>query len=531
MTIPNMRFKFYVGSIIAIALILGFSYTTNNLNILWAFVVVGPLIFLGLVDVIQTKQAIRRNYPIIGRLRYTMETLRPAIQQYFVEDDLNGKPFSRRKRSLVYQRAKQVKETVPFGTQLDVYGEGYQWMVHSAYPLDASKMDRHPKVRVGGPDCKHPYDLSLYSISAMSYGSLSANAVKAMNLGAKKGSFAHNTGEGGVSPYHKQGGDLIWQVGTGYFGARAKDGNFDPVKYEKTVAHESIKMVELKLSQGAKPGKGGILPAIKNTLEIAKIRGVEPHKSVNSPSGHKAFSGPEGLMHFIKKLRDLSGGKPVGFKLCIGSEQEFYDMCKAMITTGIKPDFITIDGGEGGTGAAPVEFSDSMGMPMHDGLSFAVDALVGFDLKKDIKVIAAGRITSAFAMIQTLALGADACYSARAMMMAVGCIQALECHSNKCPTGVATQDQKLMKGLDVPDKSERVYNFHKKTMYIFVEMLAAAGIDDSSKLQRKHVFKRTTVGTVKRYDQIFPNMPVGCCLNTDKIPEVFKKEMLMLLED
>jgi len=531
MTIPNMRFKFYVGSIIAIALILGLTYYTNNLNILWAFVVVAPVIILGLIDVIQDKHAIRKNYPIIGRLRYTMETLRPAIQQYFVEDDLNGKPFSRRKRSLVYQRAKKVKETVPFGTQLDVYDEGYEWMVHSAYPLDSSKMDRHPRVRVGGADCKHPYDLSLYNISAMSYGSLSANAVKAMNLGAKKGGFAHNTGEGGVSPYHKQGGDLIWQLGTGYFGARATDGNFDPEKYKVTVAHESIKMVELKLSQGAKPGKGGILPAIKNTLEISKIRGVEPHKPVNSPSGHRAFSNPEGLMHFIKKLRDLSGGKPVGFKLCIGSEQEFYDMCKAMISTGIKPDFITIDGGEGGTGAAPVEFSDSMGMPMHDGLSFAVDALIGFDLKKDIKVIAAGRITSAFGMVKALALGADACYSARAMMMAVGCIQALECHSNKCPTGVATQDQKLMKGLDVPDKSERVYNFHKKTMYIFVDMMAAAGIDHSSKIQRKHVFKRTTVGVVKRYDQIFPNMPTGCCLNTDKIPEVFKKEMLMLLED
>ncbi len=531
MTIPNMRFKFYMGSLIAVAIILGLTYFTKSFAPLWAFLVVGPLILLGLIDVVQRKQAIRRNFPIIGRLRYVMEILRPAIQQYFVEDDLNGKPFSRRKRSLIYQRAKQVKETVPFGTQVDVYDEGYQWMVHSAYPLDATKMDRHPRVMVGGPDCKQPYKLSLYNISAMSYGSLSANAVTAMNLGAKKGGFAHNTGEGGVSPYHKQGGDLIWQLGTGYFGARGKDGNFDGEKYKKTVAQESIKMIELKLSQGAKPGKGGILPAIKNTVEIATIRGVEPHQAVLSPSGHRAFDGPEGLMHFIKELRDLSGGKPVGFKLCIGSEKEFYDMCKAMVSTGIKPDFITIDGGEGGTGAAPVEFSDSLGMPMHDGLSFAIDALRGFDLKKDIVVIAAGRITSAFGIVQALALGADACYSARAMMMAVGCIQALECHSNKCPTGVATQDQKLMKGLDVPDKAERVYNFHKKTLYTFVDMMAAAGIDHPSKFNRSHIFKRTTVGTVKRYDQLFPNMPIGCCLNTDSIPEVFKKEMMMLLED
>lgn len=530
MTIPNMRLKFYVASILSIVLILLLAkyYTPFAL---WAFVVVGPLILLGIYDVIQTKHALRRNYPILGRLRYTMETFRPAIQQYFVESDLNGRPFSRRKRSLIYQRAKQVKETVPFGTQIDVYDEGYEWMVHSAYPLDSKKLEKHPKVRVGGEDCKQPYDLSLYNISAMSYGSLSANAVMAMNKGAQKGDFAHNTGEGGVSPYHKQGGDLIWQLGTGYFGARADDGNFDPEKYKATVAHESIKMIELKLSQGAKPGKGGILPAIKNTVEIASIRGVEPHKAVLSPSFHKAFQGAEGLMHFIKDLRDLSGGKPVGFKLCIGSEKEFYDMCKAMVKTGIKPDFITIDGGEGGTGAAPVEFSDSLGMPLRDGLSFAIDTLRGFNLKKDIVVIAAGRITCAFDIVKALALGADTCYSARAMMMAVGCIQALECHTNQCPTGVATQDKKLMKGLNVPDKSDRVYSFHKKTMYAFVEMMAAAGIDHPSKIERKHVFKRTTIGMVKRYDQLYPEIPVGCCLNTDEIPEVFKKEMLMWLED
>lgn len=531
MTIPNFRFKFFVGSTIIIAAILLACYLLNSLNPLWAFVFFGPVILIGIVDVLQKKQAIRRNYPIIGRLRYVMETLRPAIQQYFVESDLNGRPFSRRKRSLVYQRAKRVKETVPFGTQVDVYGEGYEWMIHSSYPLNKKELDQHPKVRVGGADCKHPYNLSLYNISAMSYGSLSANAVMAMNNGAKMGEFAHNTGEGGVSPYHQQGGDLIWQIGTGYFGARAEDGTFDREKYKKTASIEAVKMIELKLSQGAKPGKGGILPAIKNTEEIGRIRGVKPHQAVLSPSGHSAFNDPESLMNFIKELRDLSDGKPVGFKICIGCEKEFYDMCKAMVKTGIKPDFIAVDGGEGGTGAAPVEFSDSLGMPLQDGLTFAVDTLIAFDLKKDIVVIGAGRITSAFDIFKTLALGADACYSARAMMMAVGCIQALECHSNKCPTGVATQDKKLMKGLDVPSKADRVASFHKKTIYTFVEMMAAAGIDHPSKIERRHVFKRTTVGIVKRYDQLFPNMPVGCCLNTDDIPDIFKKEMLMLLDE
>ena len=520
-----------MGIFVALLALATSVYLLDTLTPLLLLLLIIPVFIIGLLDVLQKKQAIRRNYPVIGRLRYVMETLRPAIQQYFVESDLNGRPFSRRKRSLVYQRAKQVKETVPFGTQVDVYGEGYEWMIHSSYPLDKKNIDPHPRVKVGGPNCQQPYDLSIYNISAMSYGSLSANAVMAMNKGAKEGAFAHNTGEGGVSPYHQQGGDLIWQIGTGYFGARASDGSFDREKYQVTVANPAIKMIELKLSQGAKPGKGGILPAIKNTEEIGKIRGVEPHKAVLSPSGHRAFSGPEGLMKFIQELRDLSGGKPVGFKICIGCEKEFYEMCKIMVKTGIKPDFIAVDGGEGGTGAAPVEFSDSLGMPLQDGLTFAVDTLIAFDLKKDIVVIGAGRITSAFDIFKTMALGADACYSARAMMMAVGCIQALECHSNKCPTGVATQDKKLMKGLDVPSKADRVASFHQKTIYTFVEMMAAAGIDHPSKIKRRHVFKRTTVGIVKRYDQLFPNMPVGCCLNTDEIPDVFKKEMLMLLDD
>lgn len=529
MTIPNMRGKFIAGTIIILAAI-GVGAYFWSLHVLWSLTLIGPLVIIGIIDMVQTKQAIRRNFPLLGRMRYFLEAIRPGIYQYFIESDLNGRPFNRRSRSLVYQRAKQVNETVPFGTQLDVYAEGFEWMAHSAYPLDSKSINQHPKVRVGGAECKYPYDLSVYNISAMSYGSLSANAVMAMNNGAQKGEFAHNTGEGGVSPYHKQGGDLIWQIGTGYFGCRAADGGFDEERFVKTVSEEKIKMIELKLSQGAKPGKGGILPAIKNTKEIAAIRGVEPHQPVYSPSYHKAFKGPEELMYFIQKLRELSGGKPVGFKLCIGSELEFYNMCKAMDYTGIKPDFITIDGGEGGTGAAPVEFSDSLGMPLRDGLSYAVDTLRGFDLKRDIVVIAAGRITSAFDIVKALSLGANACYSARAMMMAVGCIQALECHTNKCPTGVATQDKTLMKGLDVPNKSDRIYHFHKKTVKAFVEMLAAAGLDDMRKLNRSHVFRRISMSEVKRYDQLYPQIPIGCLKNQEDIPEIFKRYMLESLD-
>jgi glutamate synthase domain-containing protein 2 len=525
-----MRFKFVLVSIIVLLAIAVLTYLGYPM-VLWTLIIVAPLIIMGTYDMIQTAHAIRRNFPLLGRLRYVMETLRPAIQQYFIESDLNGRPFSRRHRSLIYQRAKQEKETVPFGTQVDVYDEGYEWMVHSAYPNDPEHLTKHPKVSVGGSDCKQPYDLSLYNVSAMSYGSLSSNAIEALNKGAKQGGFAHNTGEGGVSPYHKQGGDLIYQIGTGYFGCRATDGNFDADKFVKTVGYEHIRMIELKLSQGAKPGKGGILPAIKNTKEIANIRGVEPHQAVYSPPYHKAFKGPLGLLEFIKKLRTLSNGKPVGFKLCIGSEREFYELCKLMVETGIKPDFITIDGGEGGTGAAPVEFSDSLGMPMLDGLSFAVDTLNAFDIKKDIVVLAAGRITSAFDIVRALALGADATYSARAMMMAVGCIQALECHTNKCPTGVATQNKKLAAGLHVPDKADRVYHFHKNTVKNFVHMTAAAGLETPTEFKRKHIFRRTSTGEVKRYDQIFPNMPTGCCLNVDVMPENFRQGIMESLDD
>ena len=525
MDLPNFRRKFFVLSFLKLALIGLAGYFW--IHALWLLVLVLPLVILGLMDAFQTKQAIRRNFPLIGRVRYLFEAVRPEIQQYFVESDLNGRPFNRRNRSLIYQRAKRETETVAFGTQLDTYEEGYEWMAHSIYAKMPDSLEQHPRVRVGGAQCQQPYDLSIFNVSAMSFGSLSQNAVLALNKGAKEGGFAHNTGEGGVSPYHLEGGgDLIWQVGTGYFGCRAPDGNFSPERFKETAAHPQIKMIELKLSQGAKPGHGGILPAAKNTPAIAKIRGVEPGTDVLSPPFHRAFQDPEGLLKLLAQMRELSGGKPVGFKLCVGSELEFFDICKAMLRTGLKPDFITVDGGEGGTGAAPVEFSDSLGTPLRDGLSFVVDALRGFDLRKDIVVIAAGRVTTGFDIARAMALGADACYSARAMMMALGCIQALVCNKNTCPTGVATQDPELMKGLVVEDKYKRVHSYHKKTVHAFVELLAAAGLDKPNQLARKHIYHRINMHKVLRYDQLFPDMEVGCLLGREDIPAVFRQHML-----
>lgn len=519
-------------AILACAALILFTVTAYFYPLLLWF---SPLILvvegLGWQDYFQKTHAIRRNFPLLGRMRYLAETLRPGVQQYFVENDLNGRPFSRIDRSLVYSRAKNDTETMPFGTQMDFYAEGYEWMAHSIYPHDLAASEHTPRVTVGGSDCKQPYSLALLNVSAMSFGSLSKNAIMALNGGAKDGNFAHNTGEGGVSSFHLEPqGDLIWQIGTGYFGCRAENGSFDAEKFTKTVAAPSIKMVEIKLSQGAKPGHGGILPAKKNTPEIAAIRGVKPGVDVNSPPSHTAFSSATELCFFVKQLRDLSGGKPIGFKLCLGSEREFLDICRAMVKTGIRPDFITVDGGEGGTGAAPVEFSNSLGMPLRDGLTFVADALVGFDLKKEIKIIASGHIVSGFDMAKAIAMGADACNSARAMMMAVGCIQALQCHTNTCPTGVATQDESLMQGLVVADKRTRVKNFQHKTVHAFMELLGAAGLSEPIQLTRKHIYRRISMSSVQRYDQLYPEVPVGCLLNTDTIPAIFQQEMIEKLD-
>jgi glutamate synthase domain-containing protein 2 len=479
------------------------------IHALWAFVVVGPVIALGMFDVLQTRSSLLRIYPVLGHGRYLFEELRPEIQQYFVESDLNGTPYPREFRSLIYQRAKGARDTVPFGTQRDVDRVGYEWMSQTLAPRPIPAQE--PRVRVGGPDCSQPYDASHLNISAMSFGSLSKNAILALNGGARIGGFAHNTGEGGLSPYHLEpGGDLIWQIGTGYFGCRTPEGRFDPKAFAEKSRIEAVKMIEIKLSQGAKPGHGGILPAAKVTREIAMIRGVPPGEDVVSPPAHAEFSTPQGLLEYVAKLRELSGGKPVGFKLCIGQRTEFLGICKAMLTTGIVPDFITVDGAEGGTGAAPVELSNSVGMPMRDGVLFVNNALRGIGVRDRVRVIAAGRLSSAFHLIRAIALGADLCNAARAMMFALGCIQARKCNTNQCPVGVATQQRFRAQGLVVADKAQRVANFHRDTIQAFLELVACAGVADASELSPHHVTRRTDATTCKAYDEIYEYLPMGC---------------------
>jgi glutamate synthase domain-containing protein 2 len=494
-----------IATILIVAIALMASYLWHGAW--WLYILIGPFVLLGIYDMIQAKHAITRNFPVLGHMRYVFEAIRPEMMQYFVENDSDGRPFHRIYRSMIYQRAKHVNDTAPFGTQMNVYRAGYEWLEHSIYANSASDLEADPRILIGGPHCKQPYSSSLLNISAMSFGSLSKNAVMALNLGAKQGNFAHNTGEGGVSPYHlRHGGDLIWQVGTGYFGCRSSTGGFSEKLFETAVAAPSIKMVEIKLSQGAKPGHGGILPASKNTPEIAAIRGVQPHRDVLSPPTHSAFKDAEGLMHFVQKLRELSGGKPIGFKLCIGKRQEFDDLCDAMISTGIQPDFITIDGGEGGTGAAPVEFSNHLGMPLRDGLTYADDTLKKKGLRKDIRIICAGKIVSGFHLARALALGADGCNSARAMMMAVGCIQALRCNNNTCPTGVATQNPALMRGLNVEDKALRAANYHTATVHSLMELIAAAGLSSPHDLNRSHIQRRVGQHKVANYGEIYPEV-------------------------
>lgn len=471
-------------------------------QLLWLLIILVPLLVLGWRDYTQTTHAVLRNFPIVGHGRYLLEKIRPEIHQYFVESDTEGVPFDRDQRSLVYQRSKDVRDTVPFGTKENVYETGYEWVNHSLAPRNVHGGDL--RITIGGPDCTQPYSASIFNISAMSYGSLSANAVLALSQGAQMGEFAHNTGEGGISSHHIDGGgDLIWQIGTGYFGCRAEDGTFSAEKFRQNATLPNVKMIELKLSQGAKPGHGGILPAAKLTPEIAKIRGVPQGKDVLSPRGHSSFDTPIGLLEFIREMRELSGGKPVGFKLCVGKRREFLAICKAMVQTGITPDFIVVDGGEGGTGAAPLEFSNHVGAPLVDGLIFVHNALVGFDVRDKIKVIASGKVTSGFGMVKRLALGADACYSARGMMLALGCIQALKCNSNHCPVGVATQDPKLMDGLVPSAKNVRVASFHNETIESVCEILGAMGLSEPEALRPWHIMRRVSHTEIRHYGEIY----------------------------
>ncbi|AVR43998.1 FMN-binding glutamate synthase family protein [Christiangramia fulva] len=476
----------------------------------YGFSALALLLFgIGIYDLVQKKHTILRNFPVIGHMRYLLEMLGPEIHQYFVENDTDGTPIDRNHRGYIYERAKHQNETHPFGTELNVEEENYKWMQHSIYP--AEKLDTPPRVQIGGPDCKHPYSASLFNISAMSFGALSSNAVEALNLGARAGNFFHDTGEGGISPYHRKGGDLVYEVGTGYFGCRTDDGRFDPGLFKEKAAYPEVKMIELKISQGAKPGHGGVLPAAKNNEEIAKIRGVKPHTKILSPPGHKEFSDAEGLLKFIKKMRDLSDGKPIGFKLCIGSRKEFTDICEKMVETGIKPDFITVDGSEGGTGAAPIDFSNYVGMPWEKALVFVVDTLNAYDLKKDIKVLTATKIFTAFDVFKAFCIGADVCNSARGMMLALGCIQALRCDTNKCPTGITSNKASLRRGLVVADKWKRVRNYHQEILNDFLELFAAAGCSSLQELDRNLIYKR--VGKeLKTYEELYPTMPAGSAL-------------------
>lgn len=504
----SARTGFLVISIIVFTIVGLVTWVTPGFWVL--FLILIPLFVVGIRDSFQTHQSVRRNFPVIGNLRYLFEMIRPELQQYFVESNLDGRPVPRDLRSLIYQRAKEENEAVPFGTQRNVYEASYDWINHSIFT--SKILDDEMRYKIGNDQCKRPYVASRLNISAMSYGSLSSHAIKALNLGAKKGGFFHNTGEGGISAYHLQGGDLVWQIGTGYFGCRNPDGTFNEKAFEEKATLPEVKMIELKVSQGAKPGKGGLLPGPKVSVEIAKIRMVEPYKTVSSPASHSAFKSSDGLIQFLKKLRTLSDGKPVGFKLCVGKRWEFIDICRAMIRNDVYPDFITVDGSEGGTGAAPLEFTDHIGTPLNEGLHFVVETLRAFDLRDKIKVIASGRVFNAFEMLTKLVIGADGVNSARGMMMALGCIQALRCHTNHCPVGVATTDPRFYHGLHVPSKSDRVASYHSKTIHALKDVAESMGIQEFSRLSKKDFFRRLDSHRQANFEQVFPTVETGCLL-------------------
>ncbi|MCB9062175.1 MAG: FMN-binding glutamate synthase family protein [Halobacteriovoraceae bacterium] len=521
-----MRKQFFIGSTITIAVLITLYYLLppiyHPLHFTVSFIFVS-IILLGVKDSLQTKQTIKRNFPVLGNFRYWLESIRPEIQQYFVENNIDGRPFNREQRSVIYQRAKKNLDTLPFGTQKDQYKAGHEWVNHSllAKHIDSSSL----RVMIGGPHCKIPYNSSILNISAMSYGALSDRAIMALNAGAKEGGFAHNTGEGSISPHHlKYGGDLIWQIGTGLFGCRNQDGNFDEVLFKEKATLPQVKMIEIKLSQGAKPGHGGILPKEKITDEIAQIRGVGKDKDIISPPGHSSFNTPLEMMSFIAKLRELCGGKPIGIKLCLGKKREFLSICKAMKESGTAPDYIVIDGSEGGTGAAPLEFSNHVGTPGIDGLVFAHNCLTGLGLRKNIKLISSGKILTSFDIIKRLSLGADLVYSARGMMLAIGCIQALRCNSNHCPAGIATQDKNLTSGLVVSDKKDRVKNFHAETIESVAELIGAMGISNTKELRPWHILSRTNSVESKDYSQLFEYLKENQLIE-GPIPESYKEAL------
>lgn len=481
----------------------------------------GALALLGTYDLLQRKHTVSRNYPILANIRYLLESIGPEIRQYFIQSDTEERPFSREQRAVIYQRAKNVLDKRPFGSQLNMYEEGFEWMNHSMTPTRLEASDFRILI---GKHCPKPYSASVFNISAMSFGSLSANAILSLNKGARMGGFYHDTGEGSISRYHREpGGDLVWEIGSGYFGCRHKDGSFNPEMFRENARLDQVKMIEIKLSQGAKPGHGGILPGAKVTPEIAEARGVEVGEDCVSPASHSAFSTPVELLEFIDELRDLSGGKPVGFKLAIGHPWEWFAIVKAMLETKRKPDFIVVDGGEGGTGAAPLEFINRLGMPMTEALLLVHNTLVGTNLRDDIAIGAAGKITSAFNIARTLALGADWCNSARGYMFSLGCIQALNCHTGRCPSGVATQDPRRSSKLDVELKSQRVFNFHKNTLDALQNLLEASGLRHPSELGPEHIVRRVSKTEVHSYLDLYRFLEPGALFKGETGLKVFDK--------
>ena len=486
----------------------------------WGVAAFGALSLLGISDLVQRRQALRRNFPVTSHFRYLLESIGPEIRQYFIESDTVELPFSRQQRAIVYQRAKDVLDKRPFGTQRDVYGDKYEWMNHSLQP---SRLESHDFRITVGAGRAQPYSASVFNISAMSFGSLSANAILALNRGAKQGGFYHDTGEGSISRHHRvHGGDLVWEIGSGYFGCRTDDGHFDADKFAANARDPQVKMIELKLSQGAKPGQGGILPAAKVSAEIAEARGVPQGVECHSPAAHSAFSTPVGLLQFVDRLRELSGGKPTGFKLAIGHPWEWFAIAKAMKETGLLPDFIVVDGGEGGTGAAPLEFTDHVGAPMREALLLVHNTLVGLDLRARVRLGAAGKIVTAFDIARTMALGADWCNSARGFMFSLGCIQSQSCHTDRCPTGVATQDPNRQAALDPQDKGVRVATFHRNTLLALRDLLAAAGLQHPSEMGPEHIIRRVSSTEVRSLAKLHHFVRPGELLETVPDHPVFQ---------
>ena len=499
-------------------------FTIIGFGVGWLTLLIGlVLCAVGYYDLTQTKHAVLRNYPVIGHLRYMLEYIRPEMRQYFVESDKEAAPFSRAQRSLVYQRAKGESDKQPFGTQLDVKAPGFEWINHSMQPSVLATHDF--RITIGGEQCQQPYSASIFNISALSFGALSANAILALNKGAQQGGFAHDTGEGSISQHHRvHGGDLIWEIGSGYFGCRNNDGTFNESEFADNAKLPQVKMIEIKLSQGAKPGHGGVLPGAKVTAEIAAARGVPEGVDCISPASHSAFSTPVEMMQFIDKLRKLSGGKPTGFKLCIGHAWEWFAMVKAMLQTGITPDFIVVDGAEGGTGAAPLEFADHVGSPLQEGLLLVHNTLKGVRLRDKIKIGCAGKVISAFDIARMMALGADWCNSGRGFMFAVGCIQSQSCHTGTCPTGVTTQDPHRQLALVVPDKAQRVYQYHEATLEALKEMVQAAGLQHPQDITAYHISQRVNDSEVRLLANVVPRVKTGSLLddNIDEDHKVYK---------